>query len=80
MPRSRRRTSVAVPRHAHIDPVVEALAAGLARLIEASAPPREVPPDSRATCLEFSAESRLSGPTGEPAREAGDVETRARRR
>jgi hypothetical protein len=79
MPRPRRRASVDVPRHARTNPVVEALAAGLARLIEATSPPLEDPPDSGATSLEFSAESRLSGPTGEPAREAGDVETRARR-
>ena len=76
MPRSRPRAVVAAPRHVRTNPVVEALAAGLARLIEASAPPQEDPPDSGATCLEFSAESRLSGPTGEPAEngEAGDVD------
>ncbi len=64
------------PRHGRANPFVDLLAAGLARLIDASPPTGTESPESGATCLEFSAESRLSGPTGEPAenREAGDVE------
>lgn len=66
------------PRDAYANLFIESMAAGLARLIDASPPTGTESPDFAATCLEFSAESRLSGPTGEPAenREAGDVEPR----
>lgn len=79
MPRTTTPASRVAPCDANANLFIESMAAGLARLIDASPLAGTESPESGATCLEFSPESRLSGPTGEPAREAGDVETRARR-
>ena len=64
------------PRDRRANLFIESMAAGLARLIDASPPVATESSESRTTCLEFSAQSRLSGPTGEPAEngEAGDVD------
>lgn len=74
MPQVKLPTLSATPQHRCADVLIESMAAGLARLIDASPPPPTESSESCATCLEFSAQSRLSGPTGEPAEngEAGD--------
>ena len=75
MSRTSASAPAAAPRDRHASPFIESMAAGLARLIDASATGTESP-ESGATCLELPAESRLSGPTGEPAEngEAGNVD------
>lgn len=74
MPRTTAAASDVAPRDANANLFIESMAAGLARLIDASPPVVAESSESRATCLEFLAQSRLSGPTGEPAEngEAGD--------
>ena len=76
MPRTTTPACRVAPSGADADLFIECMAAGLARLIDASAPLGTDSPESGATCLEFLAQSRLSGPTGEPAEngEAGDVD------
>jgi hypothetical protein len=76
MPRTTTLALAAAPRDPYVSLFIESMAAGLARLVDASPPIGTESPESGATCLEFSAESRLSGPTREPAEngEAGDVE------
>ncbi len=76
MPRKPTSAPVAAPRDPRANLFIESMAAGLARLIDTSPPAATESSESRATCLEFSAQSRLSGPTSEPAEngEAGDVD------
>lgn len=76
MPNTTVSAAMGAPRDPHTDLFIESMAAGLARLIDASPRAGTESPESSATCLEFSATSRLSGPTGEPAEngEVGDVD------
>lgn len=80
MPRSSNSMTVAAPatprRDPLVNPVIEPLAFGLARLIEASSAEGDEVPESAETSLDFRLDPRLSGPTGTPAEsgEAGDVE------
>jgi len=57
--------------------VIDALAAGLVRVIEASVTTGVSCPQSSEITLDFQADPRLSGPTGTPPESggAGDVET-----
>lgn len=77
MPRATTPVLAVAPPDTPANLFIESMAAGLARLIDASPPVATESSESGATCLELSAESRLSGPTGEPAEngEAGDVDT-----
>jgi len=70
------RPDTVAPRH--LDPLIDPLASGLARLILASPGPDAEHRDSVPTSLDLSPGLSLTVPAGEPAGEAGHAETCAR--